>query len=149
MPTKKRTKLADNAYERFVREVEVCAMGLTSSSCQVERRAYAELRKDKQNPVRKITVSYELEDVEPNFFDSLARYTLTAQDRKGRSKPLVIECTFQAHFHGPERIDREFAERFVKSFLGIIAWPYFRQFVFDSTARMAIPPITLPLLPEP
>jgi preprotein translocase subunit SecB len=124
------------------------AMGLNSFSCQLDRSAYLELRRKKQTPSRKITVSFEVTEVKPTYFDAIAKYALTEHNGQRKSRSLSIECVFGTHFHAPEPIDKGLAERFVNSFVGVLLWPYFRQFVIDSTARMAIRPITLPLLPE-
>jgi preprotein translocase subunit SecB len=67
-------------------------------------------------------------------------------DKKSSSPPAIaVECTYVAHFHcdGCE-VTREFAERFTQSELRLVVWPYFRQFVNDATARMAIQPIVIP-----
>jgi preprotein translocase subunit SecB len=150
MPTrkKKHTSSNDRAYAEFVRHAELIAMGLSTSSVQLDRAAYMKLRREKNGLIRAVDVSFEVRRVKTSSFDGLAKYTLTTQDRQKTVQPLRIECAFDAHFHGPEPIHQALAERFIKSFLGVIVWPYFRQFVFDLSARMAIPPITLPLLPE-
>ena len=42
-------------------------------------------------------------------------------------------------------LDRSDAEGFAKDNAWLVFWPYFRQFVSDATARMAVPPEVLPL----
>jgi len=147
MSKRKPTK-SDDAFDRFVRDVNLVAMGLNSFSCQLDRSAYMELRRKRHASSRRIAVSFEVTEVKPTHFDAIAKYALIVHNGQRKSQPLNIECAFGAHFHAPEPIDKGLAERFVNSFIGVLLWPYFRQFVFDSTARMAIPPITLPLLPE-
>jgi preprotein translocase subunit SecB len=62
--------------------------------------------------------------------------------------PLVIECTFDAHFHVEAHMAEGFAKQFTESDMRLVLWPYFRQYVFDTTARMAIPPVLVPLSTE-
>ena len=81
-------------------------------------------------------------------FDAIGDFKLTVQDPKTDKAALKIDAQYAAHFQGKKPIDRVLAERFVKSELKLVMWPFFRQFVFDTTGRMAIRPITVPLSTE-
>ena len=62
---------------------------------------------------------------------------------------LSIGCVYQAHFHADDVIgNRELAKEFAQSEMRLILWPYFRQFAFETSARMSVPPITVPLTTE-
>lgn len=84
--------------------------------------------------------------VTKDSFNASAKLSLTMEDKANPASPAVlVECTYIAHFHcdGCE-ITKDLAERFTKSELRIVVWPYFRQFVNDATSRMAIQPIVIP-----
>ncbi len=98
--------------------------------------------------VRHVSVKARLEDHGEFYFDGSVMYELLVQDKKNSVNPLKLECTFEAHFHGPKSIAPDEADYFLQRYFKIISWPYFRQFVSDMTARMSIAPLVLPLLPE-
>jgi len=81
-------------------------------------------------------------------FDGAIKYELTVKENGEKASAINIACVFVAHFHGPRKPKREQVEGFLKTYMPILSWPYFRQFVSDTTARMAIPPITLPLISQ-
>lgn len=145
---KKYTKSGTKGYEEFLRNLKIFGLGLESSASQLDRSAYARLHEQKKNRVRNIAATYELVRVEREVFDATAKFKLTVEDKKTKMQPLKIECVFQTHFHGKKPVDKQFAERFTRSELRLVVWPYFRQFVSDMTAKMAIPPIIVPLSTE-
>lgn len=140
--TKKSGGLASSA--------ELIGMGIKESSCRLERSAYADLRrKDSgQSTLREISSRTSLVKQRDGAFDAQISYELRIKERNIDLVPLKIECVFEAHFHGPKTASSGEAKSFVDDYLGIISWPYFRQYVSDVTARMSIAPIVLPLLPE-
>ena len=146
MQRKKRRRIKSNnkGYEAFLRNLKLFGLALTNSSCEVDRPTYFRLR-DKKVAVRSVAANYELVRVEREFFNAVAKFKLTVDDKNRKERALTIQCTFQTHFHGKEPIDRTFAKQFTISELRLVIWPYFRQFVSDTTARMAIAPIVVPL----
>lgn len=128
-------------YEDFVRALQLIGLGLDSCSATLDRDIYFANLKDGLE--RKIETKFELEAIGDGFFEPVARFKLTAQDKAG--KPAIrIECAFSAHFHLEGEISNAFAKRFTESEFRVVMWPYFRQFVADLTARMAIPPVLVP-----
>ena len=147
MKKKQHINSDDKRYEQFVRDLKLVALGIISSSSQLDRSAYAKIHEGKRNPVRRVAARHKLERVSPDFFEASGAFKLTIQDREAKVTGLVIECVFETHVHGGKPIDKALAKRFTASDLPVIMWPFFRQFVFDMTARMSIPPIMLPLEP--
>jgi len=140
-PTKRDTK----DYTEFLRDIQLIALGLASCSAKLDRDLYFDVVSQKSN-TRTISSSYELKDVQKEFFDVAARFSLQVQDKMKTSTPLLVECAFMAHFHCKAReVPRDFAARFSQSELRIVLWPYFREFVSDVTSKMAIPPLLIPL----
>ncbi len=100
----------------------------------------------KDRLARRISTEYNVMEVTKDSFNASAKLSLTVEDKANPASPAVlVECTYIAHFHcdGCE-ITKALAERFTKSELRIVVWPYFRQFVNDATSRMAIQPIVIP-----
>jgi preprotein translocase subunit SecB len=135
----------DRRYASFLKGIQLWALGLQASRSFLDRAAYADLH-EKDKLTRRITTEYELCDVTKDFFNVSAKLRLSVEG-KGRAEPpaVIVECTYEAHFHCDScNISRELAERFTEAELRIVVWPYFRQFVNDTTARMWIQPILIP-----
>jgi len=76
-------------------------------------------------------------------FSIFVRYILTA---KVRNKIfLKIEAAYELFFSSEEEISDEFFDIYREISLPFNIWPFFRELVNSLTARMGIPPITLPL----
>lgn len=133
----------------FDKNVELIGMGIKASSSQLDRSGYFQLRRTRpKDEVRSISLNVHLEKHTDIAFDGIIAYTLKIEDKTKKASPARIECAYQAHFHAPKGFKREDAEGFVREYLAIISWPYFREFVSDISAKMAIGPLTLPLLPD-
>src|SRR2546422_207365 len=147
--SKLRKQTKSHRISSFDEQVALIAMGLQSCSCRLDRHNYARLRRSEgDKAVRSITVDVGLKRSSDLAFDGRISYCLRVTDKRDEGVPLEVSCTFEAHFHSRRRFRPEEADKFVKDYLRIISWPYLRQFVSDVTSRMAIPPLTLPLLPE-
>lgn len=148
MPRKKKSnhlKPEANGYAEFLREIQLIGLGLADCAAKLDRDLYFDVVSQK-NSTRIISSHYELKDVQKEFFDVSARFSLHVQDKNKKFTPLSIECGFMGHFHCNARdVPREFAERFSQSELRIVLWPYFREVVSDITSKMAIPPLLVPL----
>ncbi len=148
MTTKKKesqTKQGEKSYQQFLRALEFVGMGLKTSSSRIDRATYFRLRESKKRLRKKIVTKYEVNDMARDYFNLMATFRLTLEERKTGISPLAIEATYHIHFHGKPPIREEFAKRFANSEFELIVWPFFRQFVYDISARMSIPPISVPL----
>lgn len=138
------SKPSDSDYEDFLRSVKPVGIGLASLSSKLNRESYGRLMRQDGRGSRTISADYDLLEAEKGYFDTSARFLLTIT-QAGESNPaLMIECVYLAHFHC-KKTQREIAERFTKSELRLVLWPYFRELISDLCGKMAIPPITVPL----
>lgn len=145
MPKKKNVStLTNGRYEKFIRSLELIAMGLDSSRAKLQRRKYAELRRARKEPNRSIHTDYQVIGVGKISFDCTANFQLTIEHPDSKEALIQIECSFQAHFHTDCKDFEDMARRFVSSEFKLIIWPYFRQFVTDVTSRMSISPVVVP-----
>jgi preprotein translocase subunit SecB len=146
VPEKKnRPSRREEQYSEFLHSIKLIALGLENCSANLNRRLYATLAA-KKNTDRSILSDYRLGEVEKEFFDVSANFTMRVEDKAKTSRALSIECSFAAHFHcETSEWTNEFAERFTQSELRLILWPYFREFVNDISSKMAIPPLLIPL----
>ncbi len=61
-------------------------------------------------------------------------------------KFLTVKCAYRLIYSSEEEFTEEFFELFKARTLPVNSWPFFRELVNNITARMYIPPITLPLI---
>lgn len=95
---------------------------------------------------------YVLSDVSPDFFDVQAVFSAGIEWASPDGvvvHAVKIDCVFVGHFHTTERVEEEHAKKFAEAESWLMFWPFFRQFVVDTTARMSIPPILIPLALRP
>lgn len=146
---KKNSQTEASGVMSFEGQIELYAMGVQSCSCRLDRPKYIRMRNRREDSeVRHVSGEARLKEHGEFYFDGSVMYELVVRDKKSGVSPLKLECTFEAHFHGPKSIAPDEANRFLQTYFKIISWPYFRQFVSDMTARMSIAPLVLPLLPE-
>jgi hypothetical protein len=142
--------MSEQRYASFLKVVEPTMVGLNSANVVLDREAFW---KAMSNDDSRLLVSRELKsrcslgETHDDAFDAEGSFALRVTER-GREEPLLlIECVIAAHLHAPvDSMDREHAKRFAESEAGVLLWPYFREFVTNVTGRMAIPPMTVPLL---
>jgi preprotein translocase subunit SecB len=133
----------------FDEKVELIGLGVKECVCRLERSHYFQIRRTRpKDEIRTITSHVYLEKHNDVAFDGIIEFAFGIKDRANQTVPLEIKCSYQSHFHAPKGFERAQAEKFLGTYLSIIAWPYFRQLVADMTGRMSVSPITLPLLPE-
>lgn len=136
-------------YEKFVDTVRPALLWLNSSSCALDRSTYWTVDGDKR---RVLSSNYTVAKVGKDFFDVEATFHLALQLTKEDgvvSHALKIDCVFAGHFHTKGKADEAFAQKFADEDCWIMFWPFFRQFVVDTTARMSIPPIVVPFVMSP
>ena len=139
-------KISKNGFDE---KVTLVGMGIKTCSSKLDRSAYFQIRRLRpKDEIRSISSSVYVEKCTDIAFDGVVKYAVRIEDRTHKGAPVQIECAYQVHFHAPKGFRRQDAEAFVRSYLTIITWPYFREFVSDMSARMAIATLTLPLLPD-
>jgi len=151
--TKKRTKagVTSSAYKRFLSNLDLYAIGLDQIEAKLDRTDYAKSIGDKRSSiVRNITTEFALSELDGDHFDVSGSFELSMGRANDAMTFLEIRASYSAHFH-PKKgtFLRADAEQFAESEAKLLFWPYFRQTVADTTARMYIRPITIPLVFKP
>lgn len=137
-------------YVEFLKGLEPVELGLTKTSCTLDRKLF--WSSGDEDARRVISSKYTMVVCNDRFFDVDAAFVVALQWTTGDgpvNQPLRIECVFTGHFHAEHPIHEEHARKFAETESWIVFWPFFRQFVSDTTARMAIPPITVPMMLGP
>lgn len=127
-----------------MRGLELFVVALNDSTCRINRTAFFEaLQNRKKKLTQNLDAEFSATDIESNHFDGVGRFNITISNAESESL-VSISCTFEAHVHASTPFPKEFVERFAQSELRLVLTPYARSFIADSTARMAIPPVTIP-----
>lgn len=131
-------------YGQFLEGLEPVIVGLDRSTFSLDRGLYWSAPKD---ATRVLASKYELRTATDDYFDVIASYRVAIewQDDTSLKVAVEIECVFSGHFHVTSPLNWDHAKTFAEDESWLVFWPYFRQFVSDTTARMSIPPIVVPM----
>ena len=145
MPQEKKKRALTTAeadYTQFLKSIEPITIALIKSRFRVDRDQYFTERP------RRLSIAWHCTpvDVGSSHFEANAEIFVKLGS-SSKSKPSVeVEATFQMHIHAAKPIDRRFVDRFAESDVGILIWPFFREYVSSVSGRMHIPPIILPVV---
>jgi hypothetical protein len=138
-------EISKKKYIESIRKIRLNVFYLKSASADIDRDALFKEKPIKHGISIKDEASIVLKD--NDSVDILHRYSLEILSKDKETKPIGrIDCTFCLNFSPAACFTPEFFEEFKKANLHINTRPFFREFVFNITARMSIPPILLPLL---
>ncbi len=136
--------LSDDVYESFLQGLEIITLALTRSFSDIDRDSF--FKGYTKKPTRRLTEDYALLRCGDKAFDCEGRFTLSVLDPDSKEKSLLfVECKYEVHMHGTPKVNKALAERFAKSELRLILFPYARHFISETTARMSVPPVLIPL----
>lgn len=81
-----------------------------------------------------------------NRVEILHKWNIIAKDKSNDLEFLNISVTYGLILGSKEEFTKDFFDIYEKTSLPINVWPFVREFVNSMTARMNVPPLTLPLL---
>lgn len=147
MATKKLTKPGmPSSSKSLVDKVDLFAIGLDSMNANLDRANYAiAYGEDNKRITRHIESGYRVSDYSEEHFDITGTLFLRIEANGFKDPILSLDVAVTGHFHPKTKLSRQEAESFALSDARLIIWPYFRQIVSDTTSRMHIGTITLPL----
>jgi hypothetical protein len=144
---KKTTKAGAHAPKSLVDKLDIFAIALDSLRASLDRAEFWSVNGEGESSTRRrIRSEYKVTDFDEGHLDIEAtfHFRVTAEGREDAL--LSIDATYSAHFHPKSPVSRKEADEFAAGEARLIFWPYFRQIVSDTTARMHIPPVTLPFV---
>jgi preprotein translocase subunit SecB len=133
--------IKDTAYADFIASLQLYTVGLVESSCAINRKDYWGKDEEKSISYKFSSKSSSLED---DHFDARSTLSLTMSGEKSKIQMVKIIVAFDLHFH-VNVAKQQFVDQFCESEIRLIVWPYFREFVSNTIARMHIPPVILPI----
>ena len=139
------SKAADE-LKRLIDEVEIEGVRLVEATAETKVRSPADTGAVDLLVNRTAAIS-ERQDNKTFFVVAKMRAQLVPEQAK--EEPLVsIETSFELQYRLPEgfRADPDTLTTFAQTNGIYNAWPYWREFVQSTFARMGLPPVVLPLL---
>ena len=140
MKTKKR--ISPEKYGEILKDLKFNSIYLKEANFFIDREYYFINEKIEL----KISDEAEFQKKKEGTIDVFHNYKLHAFAIDSESKLLSIECNFCLNFTSKKEFSSEFFEVFKDINMPINSWPFFREFVFNATSRMNIPPLTIPLI---
>ncbi len=136
----KKYKISPHEYQKILSGIELRSISLQQSKAyyNYEAKLPDSLKIDIQDSSK-----YKIRD--ENIVDIFQTYKLDARKPNSKSRYIQIEVTFVVKLYSEENFTEDFFEVYRDVSLHINTWPYLREFVNQQTARMNVPPLTLPL----
>jgi preprotein translocase subunit SecB len=126
--------------------VDLFAIGLDALNANLDRSNYAlAYAEDKKRIKRSVESTYNVTDYSDEHFDVTGKLFLRVEAAGFQNPILSLDIAVTGHFHPKRTVSRDEAGRFARAEARLIFWPYFRQIVSDTTGRMHVGAITLPL----
>jgi len=134
-------------YLDFIGAMVLQGVGLDNAKVNIDRGELAQATLD--DAVSQLSLDTEF-GVILNTNEQLivgAKLKINQSKKNDLSNQLLnIECSFSALFQLGFPGNSVFANRFANTEAKLIFWPYFRHFIADTSYRMAITPILVPLI---
>jgi len=137
MAKKEIKKISPEEYSEVLKGIQLINISLLRLNSVIERKNFV----DKMTIDVKVEMSY---DKVPGGFYSTSVYKIVAMNKNGDCA-LEFEITYRIDFSSEKEITDSFFEVYKNVSLPLNTWPFVRELVNSTTARMNIPPLTLPL----
>jgi len=135
-----KTKISAEEYQKILSGLDLVSISLKESKC------YLNTELKLTNEMNISIHSDETFDVKTyDDIHIIQKYSLIGKLKNSKSKLLQIDLTLLIVLKSKEKFTQEFFNVYKEISLKLNTWPYFREFVNNITARMNIPPLTLPL----
>jgi hypothetical protein len=133
-------KLTPEEYRKILDGIDIVTISLIESSAKIDLN-------EALDPKKEIKINDSMEhDVLNNFINIYKTYSLKANSNNTKKSFLIIKAKFKVVLSSKNEVNEEFIKIYSDISLDLNTWPYFREFVNNTSARMGILPLTLPLL---
>ena len=126
-------------YTAFLSGISLLNIALVHSSFRISRNEY--LQQDETT--MSMSLSCEPIASSEDHFDLAATMRMRMLSADGKQTFVKLYAKYNLHFHAPKP-QRKHISQFANSEVRFIIWPYLREYVGNTSARMHVPPILLP-----
>lgn len=135
----KKFKITPDKYSKILNSLKLKSIFLQSSKTYLN----PEIKVPENIKINiKEETSYKVK--KGNIYNLFQKYKLDARGHNSKSKFINIEIGLIVKVESNSKITEEFFDIYKEISLHLNTWPYFREYVNQATARMNIPPLTLP-----
>ena len=138
MKTKK-YKIPPDQYRKLLKELELIKIRMIKSNCTLNY-------KDGELQPVQISEKTQVNQIENGKVEIIQSYKLTAKFDKSEEIFINISASYQLQFLIKFEYNEDFFDIYKKISLPLTTFPFFREYIFNITSRMNIPPLTLPLV---
>ncbi len=128
----------DTRYAEFLEAVELFSIAIVHSSFRIRRDEYLEQEETENQAILRCVPT----NITENSFD--LRATLSLRVLAGKRILIRLIASYDLHMHS-KNVTADQVRQFAANEVRLVVWPFFREFVTNTTARMHIPPIILPI----
>jgi hypothetical protein len=133
-------KISPDEYRRLLDKIELKEISLLKCSANLNNFTLKERNKVK------FTQDHSFISKDDDLYIIHQSYKITSGSEKPKKELLSIEATYQVQIESAEPLSEEFFDIYMGVSLPLNVWPFFREFAFSISTRMALPPLTLPLM---
>lgn len=139
---KEEKSISPQEYGEILKDLKLNNLYLKKGNFFVDRENFFKNEKIEL----KLTDEAKFKKIKDGTINVFHDFKLDAFNMHSKKKILSIECIFCLNFTSKKEFSSEFFEIFKDVNLPINSYPFFREFVFNATSRMNIPPLTIPLI---
>jgi len=136
---KVKMEMEPDQYRKLLKELSLDSIRLIKSDCVLNS---TENVSGIVNIKHRVKITETLEDVV--VINHV--YTLNVKSSDTNELIFKVSATFQLMFSTNFNFNEEFFDIYKNISLPLTTYPFFREFVFNTMARMNLPPLTLPLI---
>jgi preprotein translocase subunit SecB len=129
--------LTPEQYQEIIDKTRLATISLENSSSKLSKQNTSD--KPAKISLKDSVSSIRIDDKNAEL---LIEYNLSI--KKDKKVFLTIKATYSLLLIGECELPEEFIKIYEDTSLRFHSYPYFRNFVQDTTSRMCIPPLTLP-----
>ncbi len=133
-------KIQPETYTKILNGIELKNIHLESFKGKLD------LKVKPKSPVVDISGKANFTTGHDDCIEVSQEWTIIGKDIETKSQFLEISVTYCLILTSQEEFSKDFFEIYERTSLPLNTWPFVREFVNSMTARMNIPPLTLPLL---
>lgn len=134
------TKIKPHIYRKILEGIELRAIYLKSFEGKINRDIIP------KEAIARISSKADFIIKTENRVEISQKWDVIGKDKGTESEFLSISLTYTIILDTKNEFTKEFFEIYKETNLALNIWPFVREFVNNMTARMNIPPLTLPLL---
>ena len=133
-------KIKPELYRKILEGIELQNIYLKSFDGEINLDIFP------KSPIVNISSKADFTTKNENHVQICQKWNIVAKDKSSESKFLSMSVTYCLVLYSRNEFTKDFFDIYEKTSLPINVWPFVREFVNSMTARMNIPPLTLPLL---